>query len=182
MSIYDFEVKTSKGEPKSLADYKGKVMLIVNTASNCGFTPQFKELQDLYIKYKDQGLEILGFPCNQFAEQDPGTNSEVQEFCRLNYGVTFQIFAKGDVRGETAQPLFKYLVEQQGFQGFDESHPIAAKLIGALQEHFPEILAGDGIKWNFTKFLVDREGKVVARFEPTTSPADLAQDIEKLLG
>ncbi len=182
MGIYDFEVKTSKGEPKSLADYKGKVMLIVNTASKCGFTPQFKELQDLYMKYKDQGLEILGFPCNQFAEQDPGTNSEVQEFCRLNYGVTFQIFEKGDVRGDTAQPLFKYLVEQQGFKGFDENHPIAAKLIGALKENFPEILEGDGIKWNFTKFLVDREGKVVARFEPTASPANMAADIERLLG
>ncbi|MCR5440390.1 MAG: glutathione peroxidase [Selenomonas sp.] len=181
MGIYDFQVKTNKGEEKSLADYKGKVLLIVNTASKCGFTPQFQELQELYLKYKEQGLEILGFPCNQFAGQEPGTNSEVQEFCRLNYGVTFPIFAKGDVRGETAQPLFKYLVEQQGFKGFDESHPIAAKLIGALKENFPEILAGDGIKWNFTKFLVDRDGQVVARFEPTTAPSALAKDIEKLL-
>lgn len=181
MGIYDFQVKTNKGEEKSLADYKGKVLLIVNTASKCGFTPQFQELQELYLKYKAQGLEILGFPCNQFAGQEPGTNSEVQEFCRLNYGVTFPIFAKGDVRGETAQPLFKYLVEQQGFKGFDEGHPIAAKLIGALKENFPEILAGDGIKWNFTKFLVDRDGQVVARFEPTTAPSALAQDIEKLL-
>ena len=181
MGIYDFQVKTNKGEEKSLADYKGKVLLIVNTASKCGFTPQFQELQELYLKYKEQGLEILGFPCNQFAGQEPGTNSEVQEFCRLNYGVTFPIFAKGDVRGETAQRLFKYLVEQQGFKGFDESHPIAAKLIGALKENFPEILAGNGIKWNFTKFLVDRDGQVVARFEPTTAPSALAQDIEKLL-
>lgn len=181
MGIYDFVVKTNKGVEKSLADYKGKVLIIVNTASKCGFTPQFKELQDLYMKYKSQGLEILGFPCNQFAEQEPGSNSEVQEFCRLNYGVTFQIFEKGDVRGETAQPLFQYLIEQQGFQGFDESHPIAAKLMEALQQNFPEYLEGDSIKWNFTKFLVDREGNVVARFEPTFAPADIAKEVEKLL-
>ena len=106
MSVYDFTVKTKRGEDKSLADYKGKVLLIVNTASKCGFTPQFAELQKLYDDYKDKGLEILGFPCNQFAGLEPGTNDEVQQFCKLNYGVTFPIFAKGDVRGETAQPLF----------------------------------------------------------------------------
>jgi len=181
MSIYDFTVKTNKGEEKSLADYKGKVVLIVNTASKCGFTPQFKELQDLYMKYKDKGLEILGFPCNQFAGQEPGTNSEVQEFCRLNYGVTFQIFEKGDVRGDTAQPLFKYLTAEKGFNGFDESHPVAKPLMEALEKNFPEYLEGDSIKWNFTKFLVDREGNVVSRFEPTTNPSDIAKDIEKLL-
>jgi len=181
MSIYDFTVKTNKGEEKSLADYKGKVVLIVNTASKCGFTPQFKELQDLYMKYKDKGLEILGFPCNQFAGQEPGTNSEVQEFCRLNYGVTFQIFEKGDVRGDTAQPLFKYLTAEKGFNGFDERHPVAKPLMEALEKNFPEYLEGDSIKWNFTKFLVDREGNVVSRFEPTTNPSDIAKDIEKLL-
>ena len=181
MGVYDFAAKTSKGVEKSLADYKGKVLIIVNTASKCGFTPQFKELQDLYMKYQEQGLEILGFPCNQFAEQDPGSNDEVQEFCRFNYGVTFQIFAKGDVRGESAQPLFKYLTEQKGFKGFDKNHPIGAKLEEVLKDNFPEILAGDGIKWNFTKFLIDREGNVVERFEPTTNPADMAAAIEKLL-
>ncbi|MBQ7516189.1 MAG: glutathione peroxidase [Schwartzia sp.] len=181
MGIYDFTVKTNKGEEKSLADYKGKVLLIVNTASKCGFTPQFKELQDLYMEYKDKGLEILGFPCNQFAGQEPGTNSEVQEFCRLNYGVTFQIFEKGDVRGETAQPLFKYLTQEKKFEGFDKSHPIAAKLTEALQANFPEYLEGDGIKWNFTKFLIDREGNVIKRFEPTTNPSDIKADIEALL-
>ncbi len=181
MSIYDFTVKTNKGVEKSLADYKGKVLLIVNTASKCGFTPQFKDLQELYTKYKERGFEILGFPCNQFAEQEPGTNEEVQSFCKVNYGVTFQIFAKGDVRGETAQPLFKYLTEQKGFQGFDEKHPITKALTEALQNNFPEYLEGDGIKWNFTKFLIDRNGNVVARFEPTTVPADIAKDIEKLL-
>lgn len=181
MSIYDFIVKTNKGEEKSLADYRGKVLVIVNTASKCGFTPQFKELQELYLKYKDKGLEILSFPCNQFAGQEPGSNAQVQEFCRLNYGVTFQIFEKGDVRGETAQPLFKYLIEQQGFKGFDQDHPIAAKLTEALQQNFPEYLEGDSIKWNFTKFLVDRAGNVVARFEPTFDPANMAGEIEKLL-
>ena len=181
MSVYDFTVKTNKGVEKNLGDYKGKVLLIVNTASKCGFTPQFEGLQKLYKDYKDKGLEILGFPCNQFAEQDPGTADEIQSFCKLNYGVTFQIFEKGDVRGETAQPLFKYLTAQKSFKGFDEKHPIAKPLMDALQKNFPEYLEGDGIKWNFTKFLIDREGNVVERFEPTTDPADIASEIEKLL-
>ncbi len=181
MGVYDFTVKTNRGEEKSLGDYKGKVLIIVNTASKCGFTPQYKELQELYDKYKDKGLEILGFPCNQFGAQEPGSNEEVQTFCRRNYGVSFQIFEKGDVRGETAQPLFKYLTEEKGFAGFDEKHEFAAVLMDALKKNFPEYLEGDGIKWNFTKFLIDREGNVVGRFEPTTSPADMAKDIEKLL-
>ena len=181
MSVYDFTVKTKAGADKSLADYKGKVLLIVNTASKCGFTPQFAELQKLYDAYKDKGLEILGFPCNQFAGQEPGTNDEVQQFCKVNYGVKFPIFAKGDVRGETAQPLFKYLTAQKKFEGFDMNHPIAALLLDALQKNFPEYLEGDGIKWNFTKFLIGRDGEVVARFEPTTTPVAIAKDIEALL-
>ena len=181
MNVYDFTVKTNRGVDKSLSEYKGKVLLIVNTASKCGFTPQFEELQKLYEQYKDKGLEILGFPCNQFAEQDPGTADEIQDFCRVNYGVTFQIFEKGDVRGETAQPLFKYLTEQKGFKGFDMNHPIAPVLVEALKANFPEFLEGDGIKWNFTKFLIDRQGNVVERFEPTTVPSAIAGDIEKLL-
>ena len=181
MKIYDFKVKTNRGVEKSLADYKGKILLIVNTASKCGFTPQFEGLEKLYKTYKDKGLEILGFPCNQFAEQDPGSNEEIQTFCRLNYGVTFQIFEKGDVRGDTAQPLFKYLTEQKSFEGFDAAHPNSAILEKVLKEKFPEYLEGNGIKWNFTKFLVDREGNVVARFEPTTDPEKIAPEIEKLL-
>ncbi len=181
MSVYDFTAKTKGGADKSLADYRGKVLLIVNTASKCGFTPQFKELQELYDAYKDRGLEILGFPCNQFAGQEPGSNDEVQQFCKFNYGVTFTIFAKGDVRGETAQPLFKYLTAQKKFAGFDMNHPVGPKLLEALQTNFPEYLEGDGIKWNFTKFLIDRDGNVVARFEPTTTPKSIAADIEKLL-
>ena len=181
MNVYDFTVKTKRGEDKSLADYKGKVLLIVNTATKCGFTPQLKELQELYTTYKDRGFVILGFPSNQFAEQSPGSDDEIQQFCKANYGVTFPMFAKGDVRGETAQPLYKYLVSQKGFQGFDMSHPIAQLLVDTLKEDFPEILEGDGIKWNFTKWLIDREGNVVARFEPTTTPDKIAADIEKLL-
>lgn len=181
MSIYDFTVKTSQGKEKSLADYKGKVLLIVNTASKCGFTPQFEALQKLYLAYKDKGLEILGFPCNQFAAQDPGSNEEIQQFCRYNYGVTFQIFEKGDVRGETAQPLFQYLTKEKGFEGFDKEHPNAAVLEDVLKKNFPEYLEGDGIKWNFTKFLIDREGNVVKRFEPTKEPAAIVADIEALL-
>lgn len=181
MNVYDFTVKTRSGGEKSLSDYRGRVLLIVNTASKCGFTPQFEELQKLYETYRDRGLEILGFPCNQFAGQEPGSNDQVQEFCRLNYGVTFQIFAKGDVRGETAQDLFKYLTAEKGFKGFDETHPLARPLMEALRKNYPEYLEGDSIKWNFTKFLIDRTGKVVARFEPTTAPAAIAKEIEKLL-
>ena len=181
MNIYDFKVKTNTGVEKSLGDYKGKVLLIVNTASKCGFTPQYEELQALYDTYKEQGLEILGFPCNQFGAQEPGSDEEVQSFCRLNYGVSFQLFAKGDVRGETAQPLFKYLVKEKKFAGFDMEHPVAEKLTEALKTHFPEYLEGDDIKWNFTKFLLDRDGNVVKRFEPTTTPSAMKAEIEKLL-
>lgn len=181
MSIYDFSLKSIRGKEQSLSDYKGKVLIIVNTASKCGFTPQYQELQSLYTKYADQGLEILGFPSNQFAEQEPGTNEEVQNFCQVNYGVTFPLFEKIDVRGETAHPLFQYLTSQIPFQGFDYKHPIGEKLHGVLKERFPEFLEGDSIKWNFTKFLIDRSGKVVQRYEPTTLPSAMQADIEKLL-
>ena len=181
MGIYDFTVKTSQGKEKSLADYKGKVLLIVNTASKCGFTPQFEALQKLYLAYKDKGLEILGFPCNQFAAQDPGSNEEIQQFCRYNYGVTFQIFEKGDVRGETAQPLFQYLTKEKGFEGFDKEHPNAAVLEDVLKKNFPEYLEGDGIKWNFTKFVIDRSGNVAARFEPTAPMEQVEACIKSLL-
>lgn len=182
MGIYDFEVKTLKGEKVSLKNYEGKVLLIVNTASKCGFTPQYEELEELYQKYRDKGLEILGFPCNQFAQQEPGNAAEITEFCRINYGVTFTIFEKGDVRGETAQPLFKYLTSQKGFKGFDMKHPIARILQEALEKNFPEYLEGDSIKWNFTKFLINRTGDVVERYEPTTTPKEMSEAIESLLG
>ncbi|SEP31310.1 glutathione peroxidase [Propionispora vibrioides] len=181
MNIYDFQVKNMDGKTVSLADFKGKVLLIVNTASKCGFTPQYEELQALYNDYAGQGLEILGFPSNQFAEQEPGSNEEVRQFCQLTYGVSFPLFEKTEVRGKNAHPLFVYLTEQAPFRGFDSGHPIAGKLEEVLKERFPELLEGDGIKWNFTKFLVNREGKVVGRYEPTTSPSAMKPDIEKLL-
>lgn len=157
MSIYDFKATTIQGEEKSLADYKGKPVLIVNTASKCGFTPQFEGLQKLYEEYKDSGFEILGFPCNQFGNQDPGENEEIEGFCQINYGVTFQMFSKVNVKGDNAHPLFVYLTNE-------------AK--GMLTKQ---------IKWNFTKFLVDKEGHVVKRFAPQTKPVEIKGDIEKIL-
>lgn len=157
-TVYDFTVTSIMGLPKSLADYKGKVVLIVNTASKCGFTPQFAGLQALYEKYRDRGFEILGFPCNQFMNQDPGTNEEIQNFCQVNYGVTFPMFAKIDVNGSDEHPLYEF-----------------------LKKAAPGALGMKAIKWNFTKFLVDAQGNVVKRFEPNVEPADIASDIEALL-
>lgn len=158
MSVYDFSAKTIRGEEQSLVDYKGKVLLIVNTASKCGFTPQYKELQELYEQYRDRGFVVLGFPCNQFGHQEPGTEEEIKQFCQANYGVTFPMFAKVDVNGESAHPLFQY-----------------------LKEKAPGVLGTKAIKWNFTKFLVDRNGNVVARFASQTRPSELKSEIEKLL-
>jgi len=181
MTIYDFTIRSINGKEVSMTDYKGKVLLIVNTASKCGFTPQYEELQELYQTYQQQGLEILGFPSNQFAGQEPGSNSEVQNFCQINYGVTFPLFEKMDVRGENAHPLFKYLTEKTPFKGFDPKHPIAEKLQGVLQDKFPDFLKGNDIKWNFTKFLINKDGHVVARYEPTTAPLSIKAEIEELL-
>jgi len=181
MSVYDFKVKTIDGKEISLQEYKGKVLVIVNTASKCGFTPQYEGLEKLYQQYKNQGVEILGFPSNQFAEQEPGSDQEVKNFCQLNYGVSFPLFAKGDVRGENAQPLFNYLSSSIAFGGFDMNHPNGKMLQDFLAEKFPELLVGDAIKWNFTKFVIDREGNVVNRFEPTTEPAAMGDALEKLL-
>ncbi|MDG4656289.1 glutathione peroxidase [Ectobacillus antri] len=158
MSVYQFEVKTITGETKTLQDYAGKVLLIVNVASKCGFTPQYKGLQALYEQYKEQGFEVLGFPCNQFMAQEPGDEAEIASFCELNYGVTFPMFAKVDVNGDHAHPLFKYLCEQA-----------------------PGMLGLKAVKWNFTKFLVDRDGNVIERFAPQTAPEDLKSAIEKHL-
>ncbi|MFF2092473.1 glutathione peroxidase [Paenibacillus sp. NPDC058174] len=181
MSIYQFEAEKITGEKVSLEQYKGKALVIVNTASKCGFTPQYSDLQKVYEEYKEQGLEILGFPSNQFGEQEPGSNSDVQSFCQINYGVSFPLFAKTDVRGEEAHPLFDYLTEQAPFEGFDTSAPSGKMLNSFLEEKLPEFLEGDSIKWNFTKFLIDREGNVVKRFESTEEPLDMKADIEKLL-
>lgn len=157
MNFYGFSAKKINGEEVKMEKYKGKVILIVNTASKCGFTPQFKELEELYKEYKDKGLEILGFPCNQFAHQDPGNNETINEFCTLNYGVTFTMFEKIDVNGDNAHPLYKYLKnEAKG-------------------------LLGSKIKWNFTKFLVDSNGKVIKRYASTVKPLSIKGDIENLL-
>lgn len=181
MSIYKFTANSIDGEKISLEDFKGKVIIIVNTASKCGFTPQYEDLQRIYDKYKDDGLEILGFPCNQFADQEPGNGEDIKNFCLINYGVSFPLFEKVDVHGQNMHPLFKYLTEKVPFKGFDLNHPIGKKLISLLQEKYPESLIGDSIKWNFTKFLIDRNGNVVDRFEPTTLPFDMEKDIEALL-
>ncbi|MFF2875724.1 glutathione peroxidase [Gottfriedia sp. NPDC057991] len=158
MSIYDFEVKDSKGEDVSLSNYKDKVVIVVNTASACGYTPQYKDLQALYEEYKEDGLEILGFPCNQFMNQEPGSNEEIQSFCELNFGVTFPVFAKIDVNGDKADPLFKYLSSKA-----------------------PGIMGLKSIKWNFTKFIIDKNGEVIERFAPQTNPQEMRATIEKLL-
>lgn len=157
MSIYDYSVRTIDGHELSLKEYEGDVVLIVNTASRCGFTPQYRELEELYRKYKDQGFVVLGFPCNQFMNQEPGSEAEILDFCQMNYDVTFPLFAKIDVKGPHAHPLFTYLTSQKkGIMGSD-------------------------IKWNFTKFLVDQSGHVVKRYAPTTTPLHIASDIERLL-
>jgi len=180
-TLYDFQAETIKGNNQSLSDYKGKVLLIVNTASKCGFTPQYSDLQKLYEQYKEQGLEILAFPSNQFGEQEPGANSDVQQFCEINYGVNFPLFAKSDVRDETANPVFRYLTEAAPFEGFDTTQPSGKMLNTFLSEKMPHWMLDNSIKWNFTKFLVNREGRVIKRFESTVEPMDMIPDIEALL-
>lgn len=157
MNVYDFSAKLNNGREQKLSAYEGKVLLIVNTASKCGLTPQYKGLQGLYAKFKKRGFELLAFPCDQFGRQEPGTNDEIQSFCEVNYGIEFPLFAKVEVNGEGAHPLFQFLKSQKGG------------------------LLGNGIKWNFTKFLVDKEGNVVARYAPIITPQRIAPDIEKRL-
>jgi glutathione peroxidase len=180
MFTYDFAA-TIESEEVSLTKFKGKVLIIVNTASKCGFTPQYSALQKLYEKYGPQGLEILGFPCNQFADQEPENNKEIKTFCEVNYGVTFPIFDKIDVKGTNAHPLFKYLTTKAPFEGFDKNHPVGKILYAMLSEKFPADLVGDSIKWNFTKFLISRDGEIVNRFEPTIDPLDMEDEIKKVI-
>jgi len=157
MNLYDFKVKTANGEEKDLSEYKGKVLLIVNTASECGFTPQYEGLQNLYKKY-DGKLEVLAFPCNQFGGQEPGEDSKIAEFCDLKFNISFALFSKVEVNGENAHPLFSH-----------------------LKEKAPGILGSKKIKWNFTKFLVNKDGEVINRFAPATKPENLEEDVKKLL-
>jgi glutathione peroxidase len=157
-TVYEFSATTIDGKPRALADYRDKVLLVVNTASKCGFTPQYKGLESIYRQFKDRGFAVLGFPCNQFGEQEPGEDATIAEFCERNFGVSFPLFAKVDVNGADAHPLFKHLTsEKKG------------------------LLGTGAIKWNFTKFLVGKDGKVIERYAPTTSPEDLVKDIEKAL-
>jgi glutathione peroxidase len=157
-SVYDYEAQSLDGKPVRLGDYAGKVLLVVNTASECGFTPQFEGLEKLYEQYRERGLVVLGFPCNQFGEQEPGSAAEIGAFCQKNYGVSFPMFEKIEVNGDAAHPLYRW-----------------------LKQSAPGVLGSERIKWNFTKFLVDRTGQVKARYAPVTKPEDLAKDIEGLL-
>jgi len=179
MSIYDFKVLNRNGEEVSLESFKGKVLLIVNTATGCGFTPQYEGLENLYQKYHDKGLEILDFPCNQFGNQAPGSDSEIHEFCTLKYHTSFDQFAKIDVNGENESPLWKYIKGEQGFKGFDG---LKGKiLIPVVKTMDPDYKNNNNIKWNFTKFLVDREGNVVERFESTITPEKIEKKVAELV-
>ena len=177
MNIYDFKVKNKAGEEVSLADYKGKVLLIVNTATKCGLTPQYEGLEAVYKKYKDRGFEILDFPCNQFMQQAPGSIEKIDEFCTLNYGTTFPRFAKIDVNGKDADPLYVWLREQAPEDQGDEGSKSFEKKVKALK---PFAKPGD-IKWNFGKFLIGRDGNLAGRFSPGLTPEKLETEIEKLL-
>ena len=180
MNIYDFSVPMVGGGELSLAENKGKVMLIVNTATGCGFTPQYEDLEKLYEEYHEKGLEIIDIPCNQFAGQTPGTDEEIHEFCTMKFGVEFPQFKKAEVNGEGELPLYTFLKQQKGFAGFDAAHKLTPILEGMFDKANPDWRKSDDIKWNFTKFLVDREGNVVARFEPTHDIKDIEQQIEQL--
>ena len=180
--IYDITVKDMDGSDVSLANYKGKVLLIVNVASKCGLTPQYEGLEALYQKYKDQGLEILGFPCNQFLEQEPGTNEEIQSFCSLNYNVTFPLFDKIDVNGEAESPLYTYLKKQAPFKGYPEGTEEFATMLDEIhQKTGTGFDQGDAIRWNFGKFLVSKDGKTILRFEPMVTPDMMEEAIQKML-
>ena len=179
MNIYDFTVKTRKGEEVNLSDYKGKTLLIVNTATGCGFTPQYKELQEIYDAHKDDGLEILDFPCNQFADQAPGTDEEIHTFCTGRFGITFPQFAKCDVNGENAIPLYQYLTANTSFEGFNG--PAGLMLSGVVKKMDKDYKNNGNIKWNFTKFLIDKDGNIVERIEPTVDMKKVKEKVEKVL-
>ena len=177
MSVYDFQVKTADGGSQELRDYTGQPLLIVNVASKCGLTPQYAGLEALYRDTQDRGLRVLGFPCNQFGGQEPGTDAEIQEFCSSNYSVTFPVFGKIDVNGDQADPLYVYL-RTAAPGDFGPAH-------GVLYEHVkntrPEAVGTDEIKWNFTKFLIDRDGNVVRRYEPSVTPEEIRADLDEYL-
>ena len=178
--IYDYSVFTPKGEEVKLSAFEGKVILIVNTATGCGFTPQYEQLEEMYRQYHDKGLEIIDIPCNQFGAQAPGTDEEIHEFCTLHYNTTFEQCKKADVNGANELPLYTYLKSQKGFEGFGE-HKLTAVLDEMLSKADPDYAKKPDIKWNFTKFVVDRAGNVVARFEPTADMAEVEKCVASLL-
>lgn len=177
--IYDFKTVGNKGAEVDFAQFEGKVLMVVNTASKCGFTPQYDGLEALYQKYKDQGLVIVGFPCDQFAGQEPGSNDEIAEFCRLNHGVTFPLMAKTDVNGPNAEPIFEYLKSVAPTEEYDGIKAKATKLM--LKGISKSVEKESDILWNFTKFLINRDGSVVKRYAPVTTPEDIEKDIKEML-
>ena len=179
-TIYDFKALNNRGAEVDFSQYEGQVLMIVNTASKCGFTPQYDGLEALYQKYKDQGLVIIGFPCDQFAHQEPGSDEEIAEFCRLNHGVTFPLMKKIDVNGENAHPIYKYL---KSVAPTEEYKGIKAKATHTMLKGLSKSAKEDNdILWNFTKFLISRDGATVKRFPPTTEPADFENDVKEMLG
>ena len=177
--IYDFKALSNKGKEVDFAQFEGKVLMIVNTASKCGFTPQYDGLEALYQKYKDQGMVIVGFPCDQFAGQEPGSNEEIAEFCRLNHGVTFPLMAKTEVNGANAEPIFVYLKAQAPTE---EYNGLKAKAAHTLFKTISKSVEKEGdIMWNFTKFLISRDGTLIKRYAPTTTPEDIEKDIQAML-
>ncbi len=181
MNFYDFTVLDAKDTPVDLSEYKGKVVLVVNTATECGFTPQYDDLQDLYEKYASKGFEILDFPCNQFGNQAPGSIDEIVSFCDAKFHIKFRHFAKIDVNGSDELPLYKYLKGEKGFQGFAPEHTLTPILESMLDRDHPDFRTTSDIKWNFTKFLIDRNGNVIKRFEPTENMSNVEENITALL-
>lgn len=180
-TVFDFSVKDRKGKMVDLKAYANEVLLIVNTATKCGFTPQYEELEKLYEKYHRQGFEVLDFPCNQFGQQAPGKDEAIHEFCKLNYGTEFPRFKKVKVNGDDADDLFKFLKEQKSFAGFDPAHKLTPVLEEMLAKDAPDYKETADIKWNFTKFLINKRGMVVARFEPTEGLDNIAKQIEEII-
>jgi glutathione peroxidase len=180
-TVYEFSVKDRKGKAVSLKEYANEVLLIVNTATKCGFTPQYDELEALYKKYHSQGFEILDFPCNQFGQQAPGTDDSIHDFCKLTFGTEFPQFKKIKVNGDDAEPLFVFLKKQKGFAGWNPEHKLTPVLDEMLSKADPDYKNKSDIKWNFTKFLINKKGKVIARFEPTEPIENIAKQIEELL-
>lgn len=180
-SVYDFKAVNNKGVEVDFAQYRGKVLLIVNTASKCGFTPQYDALEALWEKYRDRGLQIVGFPCDQFGHQEPGSDEEIAEFCRINHGVTFPLMQKIEVNGPGAHPIYKYLKGRKGFQGFGEEGEMVAIMKQVMQKTDPDYENNPEIKWNFTKFLISRDGERIERFAPTIPMERIERCIEEML-